>query len=77
MFTISQYQIIQDRKDRIVLKLVKGKDFNPEILDRIRNNLEREFDELGDSLDVITQIVDEIPMEKTGKRRLLISKIAQ
>jgi len=77
VFTISQFQIIQDRKDRIILKLVKGKGFNPEMLERIRNNLEKEFDKLGEKLEVVTQIVDEIPMERTGKRRILISKIAQ
>ncbi len=77
VFTISQFQIIQDRKDRIILKLVKGKGFNPEMLERIRNNLEKEFDKLGEKLEVVTQIVDEIPMERTGKRRILISKITQ
>jgi phenylacetate-CoA ligase len=77
IFAISQYQIIQDRKDRIVLKIVKGREFHPEILERIRKSLEREFDKLGENLEVITQIVDEIPMETTGKRRILISKVIQ
>jgi len=77
VFTISQYQLIQEQKDRIILKLVKGREFNPEMLERIRKSLEKEFDRLGEKLEVVTQIVDEIPMERTGKRRLLISKIAQ
>jgi phenylacetate-CoA ligase len=77
VFTVSQYQIIQDRKDRIIVKLVKGKEFNPEMLEQIRRSLKKEFDKLGENLEVVTQIVNEIPMERTGKRRLLISKIAQ
>ena len=77
VFTISQYQIIQDRKDRIIFKLVKGREFNPEMLERIRKSLEKEFDKLGEKLEVVTQIVDEIPMERSGKKRILISKIAQ
>jgi len=77
IFAISQYQIIQDRKDRIILKIVKGREFNPEILERTRKSLESEFDKLGEHLEVITQIVDEIPMERTGKRRILISKVIQ
>jgi len=77
LFTISQYQIIQDRKDRIIVKLVKGREFNPEMLEQIRRSLESEFDKLGEHLEVVTQIVDEIPMERTGKRRLLISKVIQ
>jgi len=74
-FTISQYQIVQDRKDRIILKIMKGREFNPEILEWIRKSLEREFEKLGEHLDVKIEIVDEIPMERTGKRRLFISKI--
>ena len=77
VFTISQYQIIQDRKDRIILKFVKGREFNPEMLEQIRRSLKKEFDRLGENLEVVTQIVDEIPMERTGKRRLLISKVIQ
>jgi len=77
VFAISQYQIIQDRKDRVILNFVKGREFNPEMLERIRKSLEKEFDKLGENLEVVTQIVDEIPMERTGKRRLLISKVAQ
>jgi phenylacetate-CoA ligase len=76
-FTISQYQIIQDRKDRITLKIVKGREFNPEILEWIRKSMEREFDKLGERLEVTIEIVDEIPMERTGKRRLFISKVIQ
>jgi phenylacetate-CoA ligase len=77
VFAISQYQIIQNRKDRIILKFVKGREFNLEMLERIRKSLEKEFDELGENLDILTEIVDEIPMERTGKRRLLISKVIQ
>lgn len=74
---ISQYQIIQDRKDRIVFNLVKGREFNPEILEQIIKSLKTEFDELGENLQIVTQIVDDIPMGRTGKRRAYISKIVQ
>jgi phenylacetate-CoA ligase len=77
IFAISQYQIIQDRKDRIILKIVKGREFKPEILDWVRKSLENEFDKLGEPLEVTIEIVEEIPMEITGKRRLLISKAVQ
>ena len=77
VFVVSRYQIVQDRKDRIILKVVKGKEFSPEILERIRKSLENEFNKLGENLEVLTEIVDEIPMERTGKRRLFISKVIQ
>ncbi|MHA1833620.1 MAG: phenylacetate--CoA ligase family protein [Candidatus Baldrarchaeia archaeon] len=75
VFATSQYQIIQDRKDRIVFYLVKGREFNPEILGQIRRSLKREFDELGENIQIVTQFVDDIPMGRTGKRRTFISKI--
>ena len=75
VFSISQYQIIQDRKNRIILKVVKGKEFNPKMLERIKNNVETEFAKLGEKLEVVMQVVKEIPAERTGKRRIFISKL--
>jgi len=75
IFAISQYQIIQDRRDRVILKVVKGSEFSPKILDMLSKSLQHEFDTLGEPLEVNIEIVDEIPMERTGKRRLLISKV--
>lgn len=77
IFAITQYQIVQERIDRIILKIVKGKEFNLEILERIKDCLENEFAKLGQKIEVFTEIVDEIPTGRTGKRRILISKVAQ
>ena len=77
IFAITQYQIVQDRRDRIILKIVKGREFSPRILDMIKKSLESEFERLGEPLEVNVEIVDEIPMGRTGKRRLLISKVIQ
>jgi hypothetical protein len=54
---------------------VKGREFSPEILDMLRKSLRGEFEKLGEPLEVNIEIVDEISMERTGKRRLLISKV--
>ena len=75
VFSISQYQIIQDRKNRIIFKAVKEREFDLEMLKRIKNNLETYFAKLGENLEVVTQVVKEIPMERTGKRRILISRL--
>jgi len=76
VFSISQYQIIQEQKNRIVFKIVKGKNFDPQILERIKNNLETYFNSLGENLQVFMQIVEEIPIERTGKRRIIISNVS-
>jgi len=77
VFSISQYRIIQDKKDRIIFEVVKGKDFDPKMLERIRDNLGTFFAKFGEKIEVIIEIVKEIPLERTGKRRILISKVAK
>ena len=74
IFCISQFQIVQDRKDRIIFKVVKGKKFDPKMLDDIKRSVEQFFASHGEKLEVVIQIVDNIPMERTGKRSRLISK---
>jgi phenylacetate-CoA ligase len=75
LFCISQYQIVQERRDRIVINVVKGLNFDPNLLLRIKNNIEEFFAAQGEKLEVIMQLVKEIPMERTGKRRVFISKV--
>jgi phenylacetate-CoA ligase len=74
-FCISQYQLVQERADRIIFKVVKGSNFDSNLLLRIKNNIENTFAKQGEKLEVTIQIVEEIPMERTGKRRLFISKV--
>lgn len=75
VFSISQCQLIQEAKDRIIFKVVKGKKFDPEMLVRIKNNLETYFAKLGEKVEVEPQVVKEISTARTGKRRVLISTI--
>ena len=74
VFSILQFQIIQETKKTIIFKIVKGKNFDLKMLERIKSNLETYFAGLGENLEVIMQIVEEIPIER-GKRRTLISKV--
>jgi len=69
---ISQYQIIQDQKNRIIFKVVKGKDFDFNVLERIKNNLVTYFKEQGENMEVVMDIVEEIEKERTGKIRMFI-----
>jgi phenylacetate-CoA ligase len=71
-FFLTQYQIIQDRKDRIIFKLIKGREFDLKIAENIKTNLEAYFAAHQEDMKVIMQFVDEIPQERTGKRRWLI-----
>ncbi|MGB9914282.1 MAG: phenylacetate--CoA ligase family protein [Candidatus Bathyarchaeales archaeon] len=75
LFCMSQYQLVQERRDRIVFKVVKGSNFDANLLLRIKNNIEEFFAKQGEKLDVTMQIVKEIPVERTGKKRMFISKV--
>jgi phenylacetate-CoA ligase len=77
VFCVRQYQIIQDRKNRIIFKVTKGQKFDQMILERIKNNLESYFIGLGEKMNIVTEVVEEIPPERTGKRRIFISKLNQ
>jgi phenylacetate-CoA ligase len=76
IFCIRQYQIVQDKKDQIIFKVVKGRNFDPLMLGRIKSNLESFFIKLGEKMDIVTEVVKEIPQERTGKRRIFISKLS-
>jgi len=75
LFCISQYQIIQERRDQLVINIVKGLNFDPNLLLRIKNNIEEFFARQGEKLEVTIQLVKKIPMERTGKRRVFVSKV--
>lgn len=76
VFCISQYQIIQEEKNRIIFRVVKGKEFDPHVLERIKKCLENHFAKReGEKLEVVMQVVKEIPAERTGKRRMWISLV--
>jgi len=74
-FCISQYQLVQEYPDRIVFKVVKGLNFDQNLLLRIKNNIEEFFAGQGEKLEVEIKFVEEIPMERTGKKRLFISRV--
>lgn len=66
------YKIIQEREDRFIIELVKGKDFSEDIIPRI----ERRFKEvLGNDIQIEFGIADKITKEKSGKLRAVFSKV--
>ena len=77
VFCISQFQIVQESMDKIFFKVVKGRNFDFETLNRIKNAIETFFAKHGEKVEVIMQVVDDIPKGETGKRARLISKIVK
>jgi phenylacetate-CoA ligase len=75
VFGISQFQVIQEKRNKLVLKVVKGKEFNESSIERLREKMEAFFITLGEEVKVEILIVDEIPRGKTGKRQTIISLV--
>ncbi len=75
IFCILQFQIVQTHKDKIVIKIVKGSQFEPALLDRLENRITNTFKAMGEKVTVTMSIVSEIQKEKTGKIRTMISSL--
>lgn len=69
---IKQFQVIQLKRDLIIIKIVKGKDFNNAANHFLEQNLKKT---LGDNVKINFEFVLEIPREKSGKIRLIKSNL--
>jgi phenylacetate-CoA ligase len=67
---IFRYQIIQEEKDKITVKIMKGEGFSAETIDKIREKCRAI---LGDNIEAKPLVVDDLPKDKSGKFRVVIS----
>jgi phenylacetate-CoA ligase len=70
--TISQYQIIQETRQRIVLQIVKGENYTQENSHQIISEIKKH---VGQEMDIQIEFTDNIPLTKGGKRLFVICKI--
>jgi phenylacetate-CoA ligase len=74
VWCISQYQIVQESLDKIVLRVVKGKQYDDKLMQQIINKVEKDLK--AENVTFTLEIVKDIPKEKSGKRRYIINNIA-
>lgn len=72
--TVKQFQVIQEESDRIILKLVPAENFNDSAKEQIYKDVK---DYVGDDVNLQVELVTEIPLTKSGKRRFVFSKLKQ
>jgi phenylacetate-CoA ligase len=70
---IMSYKIIQEKRDKITVQLVKAKDFSQNTITEVKEIIKRGL--LGEEINVEVEIVDEIPKDPSGKIRSVISKV--
>ncbi|HXG11937.1 MAG TPA: phenylacetate--CoA ligase family protein [Gemmataceae bacterium] len=69
---VVQLQIIQEKVDHFRFRLVRGPDFGPHSMERMRALVAQRF---GPGIGYECQFVDRIPQEPSGKYRFCISKV--
>lgn len=70
--TIDTFQVVQNVPDEIIVKIVPRENFHASHWDKIK----KEILEKGDpDLKINMEIVQDIPLEKSNKRRFVISKL--
>ena len=73
-YLVKQYQVIQEERGALVLKVVKGARFAPDLFEREILRVLRQY--LGEETRIDVQFVDLIPLVRTGKRQAVISKLS-
>jgi len=69
---VAQYRIIQQDKKRIIVHLVKGKEFNGRTTELIKEEIKKVT---GNTLEVEVEILEELGRDESGKIRTVVSKV--
>lgn len=67
---IKQYQVIQEDKDKLVIKVIKAEGYSDRDTEHFLSIIRAHA---GEGIDVETQFVDEIPATKAGKHKFIIA----
>lgn len=70
--TIIKTQLIQDKIDHLIVKIVLDNSFSLKHKDLLIDEIKHKF---GNDMKVDIEIVDDIPREKSGKHRLIVNKV--
>ncbi len=71
--TVDQFQVVQQAPDKITLLLVPGNMFDQKEKDKIQRDMS---EYVGPDVQFQVQIVDNIPLTRSGKRRFVISEVS-
>jgi len=69
---VRHYQVVQETRDSLHVKVVPAYQYSESVMARILNGL-RPY--IGDAMRLSHEVVEEIPMVRTGKRTSVISKL--
>ncbi len=70
---IAAYRIVQKENDKFKVQVVAESGFSPKTISQIRNRILKGC--LGEDVEIKVEIVDEIPRDKAGKMRAVVSEV--
>ncbi|WP_187431085.1 Undecaprenyl-phosphate 4-deoxy-4-formamido-L-arabinose transferase (plasmid) [Roseobacter fucihabitans] len=71
---VAQYQVVQDAPERLVIKVVPGLNYSEKMIKTVVDGL-KEF--TGPLMEITEELVDEIPLGRTGKRTGVVSTLGR
>jgi len=74
MTSVDQFQVVQEAEDEIEVKIIKNDKFSEQDAQHIKNAIRQGS---GEKLKIRLNFVDNIPVPRSGKIRLVISEIGQ
>jgi len=75
---VEQFQIVQESYEKVVIKLVFGRECERDHVNEAVKKIERHFkSELGGDINIVIELVDRIVPTKIGKRRMFISNVTR
>lgn len=75
-FGIEQFQIVQETYEKVVVKLVLGREYPQEHADRLTRQIISQYRPIfGEDVDIAIEFVDQIPSTGAGKRRVVVSNL--
>jgi phenylacetate-CoA ligase len=70
---IARWKIIQEKKDKIIVQIVKGENFSQETVEQVKEKVLRGC--LGENVEIVIKLVEKIPEDRSGKIRMILSKV--
>jgi phenylacetate-CoA ligase len=71
-FAFKLFQVIQEERDAMIFKVVKGSRYSDDVLEEVLHNFRKV---LGDDMRIDVQFVEDMDMIRTGKRLASVSKL--
>ena len=73
---IDQWQIVQENYQKVVVKVVLEKECPQERMDELAREIIARYRPIfGEDMDITVEFVDQIPLTRAGKRRVVISNL--